>query len=126
MTDWKYWEETDKRPHKYGWSPGFYSGTCRYCGERYMGAKRSAMCGNCAYAPLLLHDIDNVFRFDVVHSKNKDDHYHMLATEAVVHFVDIDYNDLSIDQLKESITKLKNKDITISLEAELFLAKESK
>lgn len=43
--DWK----EDSREAKDGWAPGDYLARCRDCGARYVGAKRSWQCADCAY-----------------------------------------------------------------------------
>lgn len=48
--------KTDDRPQRYGWAPGEYIGRCtgELCkgleDRTYIGAKRSTMCADCAYA----------------------------------------------------------------------------
>lgn len=42
--------KADNRPARGGWADGWYTCTCRECGEGYLGSKRSYECADCAYA----------------------------------------------------------------------------
>ena len=45
-------KKDDTRPRKGGWCSGEYLCTCRKCGCKYQGDKRSWNCADCAYEPV--------------------------------------------------------------------------
>ena len=42
--------DSDKRPQRGFWAPGYYSCKCMKCGREYTGDKRSKECSDCAYS----------------------------------------------------------------------------
>lgn len=43
-------KDSDERPARHGWAPGHYLNRCGECECRFIGAKLSKMCADCAYA----------------------------------------------------------------------------